>query len=76
MTNFDYRTTFITREATECRIAQIIDQVRELALVPGDVLSYTTVREMMVNLTTLRCKLEADLKYFDAIDRAMEQAVR
>lgn len=76
MTKFNYKATFLTREATESRIEQIDRQIKELATVPGNVLSYTTVRDMANNLSELKSKLEADLKYFDAIDRAMAEAVK
>lgn len=76
MTNFKYDTTCMSRKATESQIYAINDELEALANVPGDIMSYTVNRGIVKHLTALRTKLYIDLEYFDAIDLAMEQAVK
>ena len=76
MRNFNYSPTYLTREATESHIAAIDEEIRALTSVPGDALSYTTFGDIKNHLYVLKQKLVADLNYFDAIDRAMEEAVK
>lgn len=74
MRNFNYTTTYPTREATESHIAAIDREDRALFDIPDSALSYTTAMDIHRHLLVLKQKLVADLNYFNAIDRAMEEA--
>lgn len=76
MTNFNYKPMYATRKATESHIYAINEELEALGNVPGDVISYTHTRKIMDHLRELRTRMYVDLEYFDAIDRAMEEAVR
>lgn len=72
----DYKPVKMNREQTEAKIKQINKQIEILGNVPDEVISYTDVREIMVNLQSLKRQLHRDLKYWDACDRAIEEAVK
>ena len=76
MTNFNYRPMELNRERTESRIEQINGQIEAISRIPGDVMNYTAVNELKINLQAMKRQLHRDLKYFDAIDRAMGEAVK
>ncbi len=76
MRNFNYSPTYATREATESHIREIRDEITAMSAVHDGTMGYTTSMSIIRHLQALRQNLENDLKYFDAIDRAMEEAVR
>ena len=76
MTNFNYRPTYATRKATESHICEIRNEITAISSVHDGTMGYTTSMSVIRHLQVLKQKLEADLEYFDAIDAAMEQAVK
>ena len=74
MTNF--KTTFTTREATEARIEQIDGEIGKIEAEFNGTIYQEAADKMIDSLDMLKCKLEADIKHFDEIDAAMEQAVK
>lgn len=76
MTNFNYQPMYATRKATESHREAIEAQIGIIANLAGDQMSYVDAMNIMNHLRKLERRLGHDLKYFDAIDRAMEEAVR
>ena len=76
MKNFNYSPTYATRKATESHIAEIRNEITAISSVHDGTMGYATSMSIIRHLQALRQNLEADLKYFDAIDRAMEEAVK
>jgi len=76
MRNFNYQPTYATRKATESHIREIRNEITAISSVHDVAMGYTTSMSIIRHLHALKQNLERDLKYFDAIDAAMEQAVK
>ena len=79
MTNFNYKPIYPTRKMTEENLLAI-DREMHGIIEDGDVFHAVDKKGighgMYMHLGKLAETLKADLKYFDAIDAAMEQAVK
>lgn len=65
-----------SRKATESKIEEIEKQVKKMSHIPDSVMSYTDALGIMRNLQELKRMLESDIKRFDEIEIAMEEAVK